>query len=168
MLPPLHPPYSSLPLIPPSSPFYFNISISIQNHLQLSHILQALLSNPSDVLHPEQYQHFLIILLVIARLHPEQLPLLPCSIKNTLEKTLAGESVSYNETDGCGLWTNVIVLLNELFWLFYENRPDSPVTSSILSMGKGLLVMWLSCDKYSNHMTFIRQLLTCTCSLKLY
>ena len=50
--------------------------------------------------------------------------------------TLVGEMPSCNETVGCDLWTNVIKQLNELFWLFYENRPDSHVTSSVLSMGK--------------------------------
>lgn len=98
-----------------------------------------MLSSSKDLLHSEQYQHLLIILLMIARLHPHHLALLPNSIQKTLEKALGKTSDPaplYDESDGCGLWSDVVKQLNELFWLFYNQRPVNPVTSSVLSMGE--------------------------------
>ena len=125
--PPLSLSFSPSPLSPP------------QNHLQLSHAQVVLNTEPR----PEQYQNIIIILLVIARLHPQNLCFIPTSVNHTLNEALGKSCDQSPDTkgDGCGLWKNIVKQLNELFWLYYHKRPVNSVTCSVLSMGK-------SCDSH--------------------
>ena len=149
-------PPSSLPSFPPlsSSPLplllslisflflspFFPLPSLPQNHLQLSHAQVVLNTEPR----PEQYQNIIIILLVIARLHPQNLCFIPTSVNHTLNEALGKSCDQSPDTkgDGCGLWKNIVKQLNELFWLYYHKRPVNSVTCSVLSMGE-------SCDLLS-------------------
>ena len=115
----------------------FTIFYFTQDHLQLSHV-QEILGSPPNIVPPEQYQHLLIIFLAIAKFHPQHLSFLSVPIKSTLTKVLgeSGDTPLSSGSDGCGLWSDNIKQLNELFWLFYNKKPVNPVIASVASMGK--------------------------------